>query len=229
MFILSLAISVNAQTSEFTEATGSGTAEIGDFSKWNFEIGASEFEINNDGKGKRKNAKNSAVAFRLPLGKDELISNKLYFASYKKDIVFLYEASIGGEGLGYIASFDSAALKPKWKAQISGFNVGQGLIENQFVYLTAIGFVAKLNLTTGKYVWKHSNLYGWNKNDGAFNSFELPELEGNNVIFTEKTVDNQTNIIVVNKISGKIIRTVAESSGSPSVNARRTFAKRTLH
>lgn len=207
LFLLSISV-YGQQTVKFEEAIGSGTEEISSFSKWNFAIGSNNFEISNNGKGKRVKSKNAVSSFRFPLGKGEMISSRIYFAQYKTNLIFLYEASVGGDGLGHIASFNSTTLKPKWTAKISGFNIGQGLIENQYAYLTAIGFVAKINLTNGKYVWKHDNLYSWNQKRGAFNAFELPELEGNNVIFTENTNYNQTNIIVVNKDNGKIIRTV---------------------
>lgn len=206
---LSLLLGFNsfAQTAEFSEAEGSGTSSAGGFAKWNFTLGGNAYEIADSGKGTRTSGAKRATKFTLPVGAGETVS-RLYCAEQKNDLILLYEISAGGEGAAYIVRFDAAALKPKWQANISGFNLGKGLIENNFAYLTAIGFVAKINLLTGKYVWKHDNLYGFKRNTGAFNSFETPELDGGNVVFTEKTFDNQTNIIVVNKTNGKIVRTI---------------------
>lgn len=210
LFILALNFSLTsfAQIAEFSESKGSETSEFGSFARWDFEIGSTKYEVLSSGQGKRISDKNAVTKFRLPLGKNETVSSNVFYAQHKTDLILLYEANIGGEGLGYIAAFDSASMKLKWKAVINGFNVGKGLLENQFAYLTAIGFVAKINLLTGKYVWKHDDLYSWNKNNGAFNSFEVPELDKSNVIFTEKTHDNKVNIIVANKTSGRIIRTI---------------------
>jgi hypothetical protein len=207
LLILTLGLSLNlsAQTVEFSEASCLGTSAVGDFEKCTFEFGGSQLEISEKGRGKR-----SSTVFQLPKESNEILSRVVYFAAHKNDLILLYEISAGGEGAGYIARFDGKTLKLKWKANVSGFNVGKGLSENNFAYLTAIGFVGKINLLTGKYVWKHDNLYGWNRNSGAFNSFELPELEGSNVIFTEKNVNDQTNIIVVNKTTGKIVRTILD-------------------
>lgn len=210
LLLFSLGQNSFAQRAEFSEAIGSETSEPGLFAKWNFEIGSAKYEILSSGQAKKLSGNNFAAKFRLPLGKNEIVSNRVYFTQYKRDLVLLYEANVAGEGIGYIASFSLPAMKLKWKAIVRGFNVGQGLVENQFAYLTAIGFAGKINLLTGKYIWKHDDLYNWNKNNGAFNSFEIPELEGSNVIFTEKTVYNKTNIIVVNKTTGKIIRTILE-------------------
>lgn len=206
LLLFGLLTNLSAQTTEFIEAKGSGTSELGIFGRWEFSLNGKNYEISEKGIGKK--AGNTNAAFRLPLGKNESLSGRVYFTEYRGDLVFLYEASIGGEGIGYIARFDGKTLKLKWRAVVSGFNVGKGLIETQFAYLTAIGFVAKINLVTGKYVWKHDNLYRKFDKNGAFNSFEIPQLEGNNVTFTEKTVYDKINILVVNKMTGKIIRTV---------------------
>jgi hypothetical protein len=205
-FILNVTANIQAQTSEFSEAVGSGTGELSEFAKWNFSIGTDKYEISNDGRAKRTNGKKSVTNFRLPLAKNETLSRIIYFARYKNDLILLCESSDGESGGGLIVSFNGTTLKQKWQANISGFNVGQGLIENQFAYLTAIGFIAKINLATGKYIWKHDNLY----KNGAFNSFEIPELDGSSVVFTENKESEQSspNIIAVNKISGKIVRTV---------------------
>lgn len=202
ILILIFNLGLFAQNAEFTQADFS-SAET----KWSFEIGANRYEIKENGRSNRTNDKNNSAKFQLLLGKGEVVEN-VYFASYKKDLIIVYGANAGGDGIGYAASFDTATLKQKWRAVINGFNLGQGLIENQFAYLTAIGFVSKLNLLTGKYVWKHDNLYSWKGHNGVFNSFELPELDGNIIIFSEKTNNNSTNTIVVNKITGKIIRTI---------------------
>jgi hypothetical protein len=206
LFILTVTANIQAQTNEFAEAVGSGTGELSEFAKWSFSIGADKYEVSNNGRAKRINGKKSVTNFRLPLANNEILSRIVYFARYKNDLILLCESSDGESGGGLIISFNGTTLKQKWQANISGFNVGQGLIENQFAYLTAIGFVAKIDLVTGKYVWKHNNLY----KNSAFNSFEIPELDGSNVIFTENKESEQSspNIIAVNKISGKIVRTV---------------------
>ncbi len=58
-----------------------------------------------------------------------------------------------------------------------GFNVGEGLVEDDHLYLTAFGFVGKLNVLTCQYAWRHTNLYDEGRDlygDGRFNSFKRP-------------------------------------------------------
>ncbi|MEK7724539.1 MAG: hypothetical protein AAB336_09345 [Acidobacteriota bacterium] len=212
LFILLAGFCLNsfAQVAEFSQSKVTEISEAESFARWDFEISSTRYEVLSSGRAKKISAKNTVTKFNLPLGKNETVYSNVFFAQHKTDLILLYEANMGGEGLGYIAAFDSSSMNLKWKAVINGFNVGKGLLENQFAYLTAIGFVAKINLLTGKYVWKHDNLYRRFNENGAFNIFETPELEKSNVIFTEKTHDNIVNIIVANKTSGRIIRTILD-------------------
>ena len=49
--------------------------------------------------------------------------------------------------MGFIARLDGATLRMKWKRVIPRFNVGQGLLDGAFAYVTGIGFVGKVNLS----------------------------------------------------------------------------------
>lgn len=71
-----------------------------------------------------------------------------------------------------------------------------------------MGFAGKRDLSSGKYVWKHEDFYRKYKKDGAFNIFETPEIEGSNVIYTEKIEGKEPNLIVFDKTTGKVVRTV---------------------
>jgi hypothetical protein len=76
-------------------------------------------------------------------------------------------------------------------------------IEDNYAYITAIGFVSKLDLRLGKYIWKHTDLY---QKNAAFDFFDRPKIQGRKVIFRGVSSDGKAPInIVVDKISGKII------------------------
>ena len=196
-------INVNAQIRELTEANASGSnSETGGFDKWQVQIGSNKYEFNHLGKGKKINAQNRSANFSLPIGKDEIIERKIYLTEYKNDLLALYEISVGGDGGAYIVRFNGTNLKPKWQANVSGFNIGNGLIENQFAYVNAIGFVGKIDLETGKYIWKHDGLYQKYK---AFNAFDGISVTGNKVMFYEEVTSQNVNSITLDKSDGKII------------------------
>ena len=69
-------------------------------------------------------------------------------------------------------------------------------MEGDDLYLTALGFIAKLNLTTGRYAWVHKDLYA----DGRFNAFKRPVVGDAVVTFTDGA-----NTITVEKRSGVLV------------------------
>ena len=85
ILILTFSLSSSAQTSVFNTAKGAGKGSEGDYAKWNFAIGKNQYEIKNDGKGKRTN---TSTVFKLPLNKGEMIES-VYFAPYKNSLIFV--------------------------------------------------------------------------------------------------------------------------------------------
>lgn len=207
--LLFFAASVSAQMAEFSEAKGSGKGLLGGSAKWSFAVGTETFEINASGRGQRRDGKNKVTALKLPFAGGEVLTGKLYWAKYETDLVILYEVSNGDSGGGGIVRLNGATLKARWPpANITGFNVARGLIQNQEAYLAAHGFAGRLDLDTGVYLWKHDNLYRKYKKNGAFNLIETPQIRGETVIFTELVRDSQPNTLVMDKATGKVIRSV---------------------
>lgn len=95
--------------------------------------------------------------FALPL--DDGVIEKIQYLETRKAIVLVYELNDGEGGWGQAVSLEGDTLKRKWLARIPAFNIGQGLSEDSYLYLTAIGFISKLDLKVGRYVWKHERLY----------------------------------------------------------------------
>ena len=160
-----------------------------------------QYEIEGDGQGKRI-APQAPQSFRLHLDKDVFLE-AVYFAEYKGDLLFLCQISNGESGGGFIARLDERTLKTKWKRDLPGFNVGPALIESNFAYLTTIGFIGKIDLRSGGLPGR-TTLF---RNGDTFTSFELPQLDNQNVLFKEKTIYNPpAKTIVVEKQSGRILQ-----------------------
>ncbi|MDQ3633615.1 MAG: hypothetical protein M3405_03790 [Acidobacteriota bacterium] len=103
-------------------------------------------------------------------------------------------------------------MKTKWRKHIPSFNIAKGLIEENFAYLAAIGFAAKINLDNGNYTWKHEGFYRKYKESGAFNVFLTPQLKDNLVIFKEDDISSRgfDHQLHVDKSSGKIIKVILD-------------------
>jgi len=102
---------------------------------------------------------------------------RLSFTHVQGDPVFLYQQTDNEGASGFIARFDAATLQLKWVVRVPGFNVGFALLNGPDLYVTCFGFVGKLDLSTGKYTWRHDNLY---QTEG-YNDFGRPRLIGDSV------------------------------------------------
>jgi len=141
------------------------------------------FLIDENGLGKRTDGKGDTQNINLRLDDGEILERLIYCAIYEGDLLLICETYLNDGGSGFIARFDGSTLALKWKRHIPAFNVGQGLVHDKFAFVTAIGFVGKVNLDSGVFTWKHDNLYG--QKDVAFNSFQAPQIAGNIIRFAE--------------------------------------------
>jgi hypothetical protein len=178
-----------------------------DWERWRFSLGSDSYEIDKTGRARRQRGRSRPARFRLGLaGSDHIV--RIYYAPYKGDLILLCEDEAGGYGSGSISRFDGQTLKQKWRVPIPAFNVANGLIEGKSAYLGAIGFAAKLDLDSGKFIWMHDDFYRKYREDGAFNIFETPTIVGNEVVYVESQdmYRRPPNIIKLNKNNGKVVK-----------------------
>lgn len=143
------------------------------------------------------------------------VVDKLLFTPYHDDLMLAYTVSDGEYKTSYVSRIDGQTLEPVWNAIVPAFNMGVPAIQKQYIYVTSIGFIGKINVETGEYVWKHEDL--WQRNDGGYNSFALPILNGEQVIFEEHPdagafYGRQAKRIIVNSSNGEILYIDAETS-----------------
>jgi hypothetical protein len=168
-----------------------------------FSIRAETYRISNRGKGSR-NINGSTRSFNLRLSPYDRLE-RLYAAEYEQDLLIIGGTTDGESGAGFLARFATKTMRLKWKRAIPAFNVGPGLIHERHGYVTAIGFIGKIDLDSGAYAWKHNNLY--DERTGAFNSFEVPEISGNTMVFREgpNYLRKTAAVVIVDRASGKIL------------------------
>jgi len=205
VLLLLLTNAATAQQSSQAFSVARSFPEPPDAASFEFSSGGFQYRIAGNGRGHRRLNNEKDLAFSLRLALHDYLTHKLYYAEYKGDLLLIGEVSDSDYGMGFIARLDGATLRMKWKRVINGFNVGQGLLDGAYAYVTGIGFVGKVNLKSGAYAWRHEDLYG-HKNS-AFNAFELPEVEGDVVIFREAAhyLRKKIAVIRVQRHKGKII------------------------
>jgi hypothetical protein len=141
---------------------------------------------------------------------------KVWCGAEGGDILLLYFSDFFSDKGDFVGG---AALRVKlasstvlWVAATAG-NVGQPLRHGGFLYVTGLGFVGKLGLDSGKYLWHHSGLY---RPPGLYVSFGKPLREAERVIFPSVSVlplgrgeRKLESALVVDDASGLIV------SGAP--------------
>ena len=173
-------------------------------------LDAETITLNKSGKGEIESKGKPKRIFKIPLpgtkhGSDFI--EKVIFGFDRNFLFLLYEISDGEGAISKLSKIDLGTYKILWTNTMSGFNPWIPLNKANSLYVTATGFIGKINLDTGKYSWKHVGFY--ERASSAFNSFIKPEIKEGTVIFTEETHKERKPFqIIVDDKSGKIIRII---------------------
>jgi hypothetical protein len=206
ILLLLLASSVSGQQASYPFSAATSLPAKVDPSHFEFSTASYSYSISNSGRGVRKGSREAiARPFNLRLDRGDRLTRVIYHTEYQGDLLLICEATDDLYGVGYILRLDGRTLRIKWKRTIPAFNVGQGLIDDKYAYVTGVGFIGKVNLNSGVYVWRHRDLYRRSKL--AFTSFELPELQGSLVVFRESPdyLRKKVAVIKVERTSGRIV------------------------
>ncbi len=124
---------------------------------------------------------------------------------YKEDdeIIAFFTDTDEDYGASFAKRINPENNKIIWSTPIYGFNLGKPLIVDNKAYVSTIGFVGKIDLSTGKFVWKFEDLY----KDGKYNSFNTPEFyENDMVLFPSYDSKKQKHSILIDDKKGKIVK-----------------------
>lgn len=171
-----------------------------DAEKWLFSAGGAAYEITPDGLIRRVRGDKTETA-RLPMDPRTFIES-LQYGEWGADVIVIYGVNDGEGAAGKVARLTGDPLAVPWSLHVPGFNLSDGLIHRRFMYLAAFGFVGKLDLEQGAWVWRHDGLYGQPKKY-AFNAFETPVRQGEEVLFVESADEwGRAFVIRVNDVTG---------------------------
>jgi hypothetical protein len=171
-------------------------------SVFEFELSGFAYRIKSNGAGLRSGS-GRPRPFNLLLGRESI--GRVYFSEYEGNVLLVCAVSEDESESGFVARLEQPSMRAKWKREIAAPNVGVPLRAGRELYVTAEGFVARIDLETGDYAWKHEELSGRGV-EGAFNSFAEPALEGDSVLFREAGLYNRpARTIRVNRRTGEIL------------------------
>lgn len=201
LFLLSAAY--GAASIPFEQAKQHGDNIPGPELHWTFRWEGKDVSIFSNGKGTV-----GGKSFQVPLNGTR-ISGALRYATYDGEMLLLLEETDEESSAGKLVRFAAKTWKPKWECGIPGLNVGPGLLEGKFAYLSARGTAMKVNLESGKWEWRKTNLTRPGTDGVAkINAFGLPSLEGETVIFPELSSGDEPAVrVALRKSDGEILET----------------------
>ncbi len=168
------------------------------------------YTIYPDGKGKAKVQQKGKVThkFSIPLDKGVRIY-KVQHLKYEGDLILIYEYKDYESAGGSVTRVDGNTFETRWTLRTWAVNISEPLLNLKYLYVAGIGFVGKIDLDTGRYAWKHTDLY---RDPWYYNMFDKPRIEGDRVFFPErlpedlrKRAKREPVTLVVDIESGKII------------------------
>jgi hypothetical protein len=170
-----------------------------------FEMNGFAYRINSNGNGRRtKHAR--ARGFNLRLDSGDSIG-QLFYTEFGGDLLLLLHVRGAGDGAGLVTRLEQPSMRGLWRQRIDASDVGRPLREGHDLYVTGKGFVGRLDLRTGEYVWQQGGLEDVRGDEPKpLNAFDEPELKGDAVLFRERPVYNPRRTLVIDKKSGKILR-----------------------
>lgn len=124
-----------------------------------------------------------------------IYEDRFNYYIFLEDLDLVYPSS-------YIEKISKKTMSSEY-SELIHFNLGQPIILNEFAFVSAIGFVGKLNLKTGQYIWKHDNLYDNEKK--SFNSFDTVIIKHETTEFiSENYYSKSIDKIIIDNKSGEI-------------------------
>jgi hypothetical protein len=140
---------------------------------------------------------------RIQLTNDLTVERAFCYQDSLSWYIFFEETDMDYSGSN-LKKISKKNFKTIFTTPINGFNLGRPLIKNDQTYVSAIGFIGKIDLKTGEYKWKIDDLYDSEKY--SFNSFDTIILNKETVEFHSKhSLTKQFDKIIVGIENGKII------------------------
>jgi hypothetical protein len=189
----------------FQEARAVNADATPDPEAFEFELKGSAFHVRQNGNGRRTKGKR-VRGFNLRLDSGESITRALY-SEYEGDLLLILHTNTGAAGVGFITRLEQPSMRGLWRHRIPAPDAGQPLRDGVYLYVTGKGFVGKLDLRSGVYLWQSDDRdYADRDKVKALGAFDVPELKADEVLFRERPVYNPRRTIVVDRKTGAIIR-----------------------
>lgn len=173
-----------------------------DNASFSWEIGGKNYELRSDG---LLQMKQSQRKIRLPLGQGMLGLGLNFVKGIRNDLILGYGSDNGDEGTSFVCRISADLRAVRWCKNIGNINQRFSVSEDS-VWVGAVGFAARLNITDGKYVWRHDDLYKQaNGTDSFIITCPISESETTVTFYGQDTNNRNNQQLKVERKSGSII------------------------
>lgn len=170
-----------------------------------------EVVVYKDGEVRGQSGGNRFV-FRLPTREQTIYLNPFYWSETDTTFVLVYGESTGTEGRSYLSIIRKPSLELVDRTHIRGVSLQPPVFRGTDVYLRATGTVAKYDLSSQSYEWRHTDLY--NRQRYTFNVIDEPSWTDGSVMFTSEGLADtpegirvaHSDTLVIDDASGRILR-----------------------
>jgi outer membrane protein assembly factor BamB len=140
--------------------------------------------------------------------KSEYMMDEIYFHPLGNSRYFVAWQETAHIGVScYFAVYKRGADEPEWKHTEKAPSPGPPVVHDDAVYVSTLGMIGKLHLSTGETYWMYDSLYDQLKL--SYKEFEKPLIYQSTVCFYDFPIKGKKakrDSIWVNDNSGKIIR-----------------------
>lgn len=169
-----------------------------------FNVGKTQYIFYKNGIGEKHLSGGTVQSFRLPIDRYDTIQNLQSF-THENQLGVLYDFTDGASSAATLIYLDQSSLEALWTLELPTYHIGPVLFSFPFYYVTAKGFIGKIDLRTGDLLWKHDELYRPEK--GGIDQFSQPERNGDLIEFSKKNSDVPF-LIQVDDLTGEILEII---------------------
>jgi hypothetical protein len=173
-----------------------------------FELSDYVYRVHANGAGRRVKGEQTRL-FNLRL-EDLGEIRGVRFMGYEGNVLLLCDVDYGDGVGGFVYRLEQPSMRARWSREVPAYDI-RAVREGAALYLAAYGFVAKLDLRTGLYAWRHGGLPEGSKSRIPPGPFEQPDISGDAALFrqTPARPGDAAPAFRIHKKSGKILEVVS--------------------
>lgn len=134
---------------------------------------------------------------------------KVTYASVPDGVIIFLQCGDGDASGGEVIRLSIPSGKVVWAAKVPAFNI-LGMLEGRHLFVTGIGFVGCIDPGTGRFRWKHGDLY--DRQTADFNWIQAIRVEGGRVVFVsgrpdlgKKQPENSPRTLQIDLKTGQVL------------------------